>query len=123
MGATATMTDEVGNPISATLEFIDANTVSVRASLGSQKAYTSRLTITNPDKQCALAKRGAQTQLCSLALPNNLRSFLSHRRQCYSLCVSQGTAPPADGSLARLIRIVDLSGAPIVQYCHSSTSK
>ncbi len=53
LGATATVTDEGGNPASAKLEFKDTATVLVTATLSGDKAYTSTLTITNPDKQSA----------------------------------------------------------------------
>ena len=55
-GATATVTDEHGNLTPAALEFTDPSTVVVKVTLGGQKAYTSALTISNPDKQSATFK-------------------------------------------------------------------
>jgi len=52
-GATATVTDEHGNVTPATLEFTDANTILVKATLAGKNPYTATLTITNPDKQSA----------------------------------------------------------------------
>ena len=52
-GATATVTDENGKPTTAKLEFKDAATVVVSATVTGAKAFTSTLTITNPDKQVA----------------------------------------------------------------------
>jgi hypothetical protein len=55
-GATAMVTDDNGNPMSAKLEFKDAATVLVTTTLTGGKSYTSTLTITNPDKQAATVK-------------------------------------------------------------------
>jgi hypothetical protein len=50
-GATATVTDQRGNAVLAKLEFVDATTVKVSATAIGEQAFTSTLTITNPDKQ------------------------------------------------------------------------
>ena len=52
-GATATVTDENGNPAAATLMLTDASTVQVKADVQAKNPYTATLTITNPDKQFA----------------------------------------------------------------------
>ena len=53
-GASATISDESGNPVAATLTVTDANTVQVKANITATNPYTAILTITNPDKQYAL---------------------------------------------------------------------
>jgi hypothetical protein len=53
-GAAATVTDASGNPVPAKLEFQDSTTVRVIATLPGENAFTSILTITNPDKQSCI---------------------------------------------------------------------
>jgi hypothetical protein len=52
-GAAATVTDDRGNPTQVKLEYQDATTVRLVATLAGAQAFTSTLTITNPDKQFA----------------------------------------------------------------------
>lgn len=54
--AAATITDARGNPRSARVEFKDSNNLVVNATPLGDKAFTSTLTITNPDKQSASLK-------------------------------------------------------------------
>ena len=54
--ATATVTDEHGTLIPATVQFVDSSTVKVKFTLTGIGPYTSTLTITNPDKTAASTK-------------------------------------------------------------------
>jgi hypothetical protein len=60
-GATATATKETGEPIPVKLDFKDATSVMVTCTLNGTKAFTTTLTIVNPDKQSATAKFDART--------------------------------------------------------------
>jgi hypothetical protein len=53
LGATATVTDEHGNPTQVNVAYQDSTTLGVVATLAGAGAFTSTLTITNPDKQSA----------------------------------------------------------------------
>jgi hypothetical protein len=52
-GATASVTDRHGNSSPVKLEYTDASTVLLTATLTGEEPYTSTLTIANPDKQSA----------------------------------------------------------------------
>jgi hypothetical protein len=55
-GATATVTKDTGETVAAKLDFKDATMVVVTCTPAGAKAFTSTLTIANPDKQLATAK-------------------------------------------------------------------
>ena len=55
-GATATVTRDTGESVSAKLEFKDATRVVVTCTPSGAKSFTATLTITNPDKQTATSK-------------------------------------------------------------------
>jgi hypothetical protein len=53
-GAAATVTDEHGNPTQVKLDYQDSSTARVTFTLTGAAAFTSTLTITNPDKQSGI---------------------------------------------------------------------